>query len=323
MLTEIVAILAGFALLIWAADRFVSGAAAIAINLGVSTLVIGLTIVGLGTSAPEILVSAIAAIDGNPGLSIGNAIGSNITNIGLILGITALVMPLSVASRTLMREYPLLLGISLLTMMLLLDQHLGVMDGIILVALLVAVIYLMYRTARQGADPELAKEIIAEMPETMPTGKAVLWLLAGLVGMLIASRLLVWGAVEVARLIGVSDLIIGLTVVAIGTSLPELATTITSALKNEPDLAIGNVLGSNLFNLLAVLPIAGLVAPGDISTEILLRDMPVMLALTLAIAGVAWSRKGTHEIARSDGILLLTGFLAYQGWILYSVLQST
>ena len=323
MLTEIVAILAGFALLIWAADRFVSGAAAIAINLGVSTLVIGLTIVGLGTSAPEILVSAIAAIDGNPGLSIGNAIGSNITNIGLILGITALVMPLSVASRTLMREYPLLLGISLLTMMLLLDQHLGVMDGIILVALLVAVIFLMYRTASQGADAELAKEIIAEMPETMPTGKAVLWLLVGLVGMLIASRLLVWGAVEVARLIGVSDLIIGLTVVAIGTSLPELATTITSALKNEPDLAIGNVLGSNLFNLLAVLPIAGLVAPGDISTEILLRDMPVMLALTLAIAGVAWSRKGTHEIARSDGILLLTGFLAYQGWILYSVLQST
>ena len=230
MLTEIVAILAGFALLIWAADRFVSGAAAIAINLGVSTLVIGLTIVGLGTSAPEILVSAIAAIDGNPGLSIGNAIGSNITNLGLILGITALVMPLSVASRTLMREYPLLLGISLLTMMLLLDQHLGVMDGIILVALLVAVIYLMYRTARQGADPELAKEIIAEMPETMPTGKAVLWLLAGLVGMLIASRLLVWGAVEVARLIGVSDLIIGLTVVAIGTSLPELATTITLSL---------------------------------------------------------------------------------------------
>lgn len=322
MLTEIVAILAGFALLIWAADRFVSGAAAIATNLGVSTLVVGLTIVGLGTSAPEILVSAIAAIDGNPGLSIGNAIGSNITNIGLILGITALVMPLSVASRTLMREYPLLLGISLLTMVLLLDQHLGVMDGIILIVLLIGVIYLMYRTARKGADAELAREIIAEMPETMPTAKAVLWLLAGLVGMIIASRLLVWGAVEVARLIGVSDLIIGLTVVAIGTSLPELATSITSALKNEADLAIGNVLGSNLFNLLAVLPIAGLVVPGDISSEIPLRDMPVMLALTLAIAGVAWSRKGTHEIARSDGILLLTGFLAYQGWIVYSVLQS-
>lgn len=323
MLTEVVAILAGFAVLIWAADRFVSGAAAIATNFGVSTLVVGLTIVGLGTSAPEILVSAIAAIDGNPGLSIGNAIGSNITNIGLILGITALVMPLSVASRTLMREYPLLLGISLFTMVLFLDQHLGVMDGIILIALLIVVIYLMYRTARQGADAELAKEIIAEMPESMPTGKAVLWLLAGLVGMIIASRLLVWGAVEVAHLLGVSDLIIGLTVVAIGTSLPELATSITSALKNEADLAIGNVLGSNLFNLLAVLPIAGLIAPGDISSEIPLRDIPVMLALTLAIAGVAYSRKGTHEIARSDGILLLTGFLAYQGWIIYSVLQST
>jgi cation:H+ antiporter len=220
-----------------------------------------------------------------------------------------------------MREYPLLLGISLLTLVLLLDQNLGVMDGIILIVLLIAVLYLMYRTARQGADAELAREIIAEMPETMPTGKAVLWLIAGLVTMIVASRLLVWGAVEVARLIGVSDLIVGLTVVAIGTSLPELATSITSALKNEADLAIGNVLGSNLFNLLAVLPIAGLVAPGDISSEIPLRDMPVMLALTLAIAGVAWSRKGTHEIARSDGILLLTGFLAYQGWILYSVIQ--
>jgi cation:H+ antiporter len=322
MLTEIVAILAGFALLIWAADRFVSGAAAIATNLGVSTLVIGLTIVGLGTSAPEILVSTIASIDGNPGLAIGNAIGSNITNIGLILGITALVMPLSVASRTLMREYPLLLGVSLLSLVLVLDEHLGVMDGVILIVLLTGVIYLMYRTARQGADAELAREIIAEMPETMPTGKAVLWLIVGLAAMIIASRLLVWGAVEIASLLGVSDLVIGLTIVAIGTSLPELATSITSALKNEADLAIGNILGSNLFNLLAVLPVAALIAPGQISAEIPLRDIPVMLALTLAIAGVAWSRKGTHEIARSDGILLLVGFLAYEGWIVYSVMES-
>ena len=322
MLSEIVAILAGFALLIWAADRFVTGAAAIATNLGVPTLVVGLTIVGLGTSAPEILVSTIASLDGNPGLAIGNAIGSNITNIGLILGITALVMPLSVASRTLMREYPLLLGISLLSLILVLDQHLGLMDGVILIILLAGVMYLMYRTARQGADAELAREIIAEMPETMPTGKAVFWLIVGLLGMIIASRLLVWGAVEIARLLGVSDLIIGLTIVAIGTSLPELAASITSALKKEADLAIGNVLGSNLFNLLAVLPVAAIITPGDISEEIPLRDIPVMLALTLAIAGVAWSRKGTHEIARTDGLLLLTGFFAYQGWIIYSVTSS-
>lgn len=322
MLSEIVAILAGFALLIWAADRFVTGAAAIATNLGVPTLVVGLTIVGLGTSAPEILVSTIASLDGNPGLAIGNAIGSNITNIGLILGITALVMPLSVASRTLMREYPLLLGISLLSLILVLDQHLGLMDGIILIILLAGVMYLMYRTARQGADAELAREIIAEMPETMQTGRAVFWLIAGLLGMIIASRLLVWGAVEIARWLGVSDLIIGLTIVAIGTSLPELAASITSALKKEADLAIGNVLGSNLFNLLAVLPVAAIITPGDISEEIPLRDIPVMLALTLAIAGVAWSRKGTHEIARTDGLLLLTGFFAYQGWIIYSVTSS-
>ncbi|MEJ2322013.1 MAG: calcium/sodium antiporter [Gammaproteobacteria bacterium] len=289
MITEIVAILSGFALLVWAADRFVLGAAALATNLGVSTLVVGLTVLGFGTSAPEILVSSMAAIDGNAGLAIGNAIGSNITNISLILGVTALVMPLRVASRTLMREYPLLLAISLLSLILLLDQELGRLDGTILIVLLVAVLYLMYRIAKQGADETLAEEIIAEMPPPMKTG---------------------------------NDLIIGLTIVAIGTSLPELAASIASALKNEADLAIGNVLGSNIFNILAVLAVPGLVAPGAIATGILTRDMPVMLALTLAIAGVAYSRRGMHEIARSDGMLLLAAFVAYQGWILWSVLGN-
>ena len=322
MITEIVAILAGFALLVWAADRFVIGAAALATNLGVSTLVVGLTVVGFGTSAPEILVSGMAAFDGNPGLAIGNAIGSNITNIGLILGLTALIIPLKVASKTLMREYPLVFAISLLALILLLDQELGRMDGIILASLLVAVLYLMYRIARRGADATLAREIVAEMPPAMETGKAVLWILVGLCGLLIASKSLVWGAVGIAQWLGVSDLIIGLTIVAIGTSLPELAASIASASKNEADLAIGNVLGSNMYNILAVLSVPGLVAPGAISGDILLRDMPVMLALTLAIAGVAYSRKGTHEIARTDGILLLVGFFAYQGWILFSVLES-
>jgi cation:H+ antiporter len=322
MITEIVAILAGFALLVWAADRFVIGAAALATNLGVSTLVVGLTVVGFGTSAPEILVSGMAAFDGNPGLAIGNAIGSNITNIGLILGLTALIIPLKVASKTLMREYPLVFAISLLALILLLDQELGRMDGIILASLLVAVLYLMYRIAKRGADATLAREIVAEMPPAMETGKAVLWILVGLCGLLIASKSLVWGAVGIAQWLGVSDLIIGLTIVAIGTSLPELAASIASASKNEADLAIGNVLGSNMYNILAVLSVPGLVAPGAISGDILLRDMPVMLALTLAIAGVAYSRKGTHEIARTDGILLLVGFFAYQGWILFSVLES-
>ncbi|MEJ2308523.1 MAG: calcium/sodium antiporter [Gammaproteobacteria bacterium] len=322
MITEIVAILSGFALLVWAADRFVLGAAALATNLGVSTLVVGLTVLGFGTSAPEILVSSMAAIDGNAGLAIGNAIGSNITNISLILGVTALVMPLRVASRTLMREYPLLLAISLLSLILLLDQELGRLDGTILIVLLVAVLYLMYRIAKQGADETLAEEIIAEMPPPMKTGKALLWLAIGLAVLLIASRLLVWGAVGIAQWLGVSDLIIGLTIVAIGTSLPELAASIASALKNEADLAIGNVLGSNIFNILAVLAVPGLVAPGAIATGILTRDMPVMLALTLAIAGVAYSRRGMHEIARSDGMLLLAAFVAYQGWILWSVLGN-
>lgn len=318
---EIVAILAGFVLLIWSADRFVVGAAALATNLGVSTLVVGLTIVGFGTSAPEILVAGMAAIDGKPGLAIGNAIGSNITNIGLILGVTALVMPLTVASKTLMREYPVVVSISLLSLLLVLDQSLDRIDGIILVTLLAVVLYMMYRIARKGVDETLAHEIEAEMPPALTTGRAVFWLIVGLLVLLVASRLLVWGAVGIARELGVSDLVIGLTIVAIGTSLPELAASIASALKDEADLAIGNVLGSNMYNLLAVLSVPGLVAPGAISGEVLIRDLPVMLALTLAIAGVAYSRKGTHEITRSDGFLLLVAFLTYQGWIINSIVE--
>lgn len=317
MWIEIIAILTGLMLLVVTADRFVAGAAALAQNLGVSTLVIGLTIVGFGTSAPEILVSGMAAFSGNAGLAIGNAIGSNIANIGLILGLTAVIVPLTIASKTLQREYPIVVGVTLLSFLLVIDGELGFYDGLILLLLLFVVLFYMWKVASRGADEILAAEVEAEMPDEMPTSKAVMWLLLGLTGLLIASKMLVWGAVGIAEALGVSDLIIGLTIVALGTSLPELAASIASALKNEPDLAIGNVLGSNLYNLLAVLSIPGLVAPGPIPAEVLTRDMPVMLALTLAIGGVAYSMKGTHRISRVGGVLLLLAYFAYQGWIIW------
>ena len=321
MWLEFGAILAGFAILIWSADRFVDGAAALAYNLGVSPLVIGLTIVGFGTSAPEILVSGIAAFNGNPGLAIGNAIGSNIANVGLILGITAIVAPLVVRSETLRREYPIVLGVSILAFMLVLDGELGRIDGIILLLSLVVILYLMWRLARRGGDKDpMSEEYDAEIGGKMSTPMALVWLLVGLGMLLLASRMLVWGASEVAAWMGVSDLVIGLTIVALGTSLPELGASIASALKNEPDLAIGNVIGSNIYNLLAVFSLPGLIAPGVIETEVIFRDMPVMLALTLAIAGVTYSRKGTHEISRFDGMALLAGYFGYQVWIIFVTL---
>jgi cation:H+ antiporter len=321
MWIEIVAILAGLVLLVVTADRFVAGAAALAQNLGVSTLVIGLTIVGFGTSAPEILVSGMAAFSGNAGLAIGNAIGSNIANIGLILGVTALIVPLTIASKTLQREYPIVVGVTMLSFLLMIDGELGFYDGLILLLLLFVVLFYLWKVASRGADEILAAEIEAEMPDEMSTSKAIMWLILGLTGLLIASKLLVWGAVGIAEALGVSDLVIGLTIVALGTSLPELAASIASALKNEPDLAIGNVLGSNLYNLMAVLSIPGLVAPGPVAAEVLTRDMPVMLALTLAIAGIAYSLKGTHRISRVGGVLLLFAYFSYQGWVISSVLH--
>jgi cation:H+ antiporter len=270
MLLNIAAIIAGFALLVWGAERFVTGAAALARNLGVSPMLIGLTIVGFGTSAPEILVSSISAWQGNPGLAIGNALGSNIANIGLILGVTALIAPLTVRSETLKREYPMLLAVCLVAMLLMLDGDLSRLDGGILILGLIILLYGMVRIARADATDPMEKEYEAELPEAMGTGMAVAWFLVGLVTLLLSSRMLVWGAVEIATAMGVSDLVIGLTIVALGTSLPELAAGITSALKNEHDIAIGNIIGSNMYNLLAVLPMPALIAPG-----IFAPDQPV------------------------------------------------
>jgi len=316
MLINIAAIILGFVLLVWGAERFVTGAAAIASNLGVSSLLIGLTIVGFGTSAPEILVSAMASVQGNPGLAIGNAIGSNIANIALILGVTAMVAPLNVHSTTLKREYPMLLTVCLLAVLLMLDGDLDFIDGIILISGLVLVIYGMVRIgkASRRSDP-MEIEYEAEIPQNMSNGKATLWFLVGLALLLISSRMLVWGAINIATAFGVSDLIIGLTIVALGTSLPELAAGITSALKREHDIAIGNIIGSNMYNLLAVLPMPGLLAPGSFSPEIMQRDMPVMIGLTLMMFVMSYGFRRNGRINRIEGLILLFAFIGYQGML--------
>ena len=322
MLLSAGAILLGFALLIWGADRFVNGAAALARNLGVPPLLIGLTIVGFGTSAPEILVSGMSSLQGNPGLAIGNALGSNIANIGLILGTTALVTPLLVHSDVLRKEYPILLVITMGSLILLVDQQLDQVDGLILLTALVIsnILIVKIGISRQQSDL-LAQEYSEEIPVDLSFAASAGIFLIGLVVLLIGSKMLVTGAVDIAQRFGVSDLIIGLTIVAIGTSLPELAASITSALKNEHELAVGNIIGSNMYNLLAVLPIPGLFAAGEVSPEVMSRDMPIMLGLTLALFLMGTGRDGKGHINRVEGLILLLVFVGYQYWIYYATVN--
>jgi cation:H+ antiporter len=320
------AVLVGLALLVWGSDRFVFGASATARNLGVSPLVIGLTIVGVGTSAPEMLVSATAALQGNPGVSIGNALGSNIANIGLVLGVTALVRGVLVRSRIFRFEFPVMFGVMAFAWVLLGDGLLDRSDGLVLslafvILLLAFVILLLFMLAiavrARRSDP-LRREFAKEIPTDVSTAKALLWFVVGLATLLLGSRAMVWGAVSIARSFDVSDLLIGLTVVAVGTSLPELATSITSVLKNEPDIAVGNVIGSNMFNLLPVLAIPGLIAPTAVPPEALQRDFPVMLTLSVALVVMSWGIRGTGRIARWEGGVLLLAFIGYQGLLYVS-----
>ncbi|OOG27814.1 calcium/sodium antiporter [Thioalkalivibrio denitrificans] len=322
MLLPLAAVIFGFAVLIWSADRFIYGAAALSRNLGVAPLVIGLTVVGFGTSAPELLVSAFAAAQGNPGLAVGNAVGSNIANIALILGITALISPLMVSSRILRREMPLLLAVMAFAGLLLWDGHLGRLDGALLLLALAGVMAWIIHTGLRGrsdATDPMGAEFDAEIPREVPTPRALAWLVLGLVLLLLSARVLVWGAVNVAEVLGVSDLIIGLTVIAIGTSLPELAASLVAARHGEPDIAIGNVVGSNIFNLLGVLAFPGLLYPAAFPPEVLTRDFPVMAGLTLLFLVMAFRLRRPGRIGRPGGALLLMCFVGYLVWLGYSM----
>lgn len=321
MLTFLAAIIAGFVLLIWSADRFVEGAASIAKNLGVTPLVVGMLVVGLGTSAPEMLVSATAAFQGNAGLGIGNALGSNITNIAMVLGVTAIFFALPVHSRLLLKEFPLILASGVLAWILLSDGFFSRVDALILLLALVVTIGWMLLSARTEAkvhDP-LIEESIDELPKELDIKTAIFWTFVGLILLLLSSKLLVWGASSIAVQLGVSDLIIGLTIVAIGTSLPELAATISSARKNETDLAVGNIVGSNLFNTMAVLAIPGIIRPDTLPEGVLSRDFPIMIALTvlLLVFSVGNFKNLRYEINRWKGSILVICFIAYEGLLYY------
>ena len=313
MLISITQLIGGFILLVWGADRLVAGASALARNLGVSPLIIGLTIVAFGTSAPELIVSAVAAYRGNPGLAVGNAIGSNIANVGLILGVTAAIYPLRVESETLKREYPVLMLIMIGSFIMAADLVFDRTEGwLLLFGLLALVIWMVRFGMRRGIEDPLAREFEAEIPRDMPTRFAVLWLVVGLIVLPLSSSFLVDGAVFIARSLHVSEAVIGLTIIALGTSLPELAAALTSALRQEDDLAIGNVIGSNMFNILGVLGIAAAVHPVEVELLMLRQDFPVMFLFTVMLFFMAYGISGPGRISRRSGFLLIGLFVAYQ-----------
>lgn len=280
-------------------------------------MIIGLTIVAMGSSAPEIVVSATAALNGNSNTAVGNALGSNITNIALVLGFTALLRPLMVSSGTLRREMPVLLAITLLGVYFLSDQHLSFAEGITLFSLFFIVIGLLaWLSFKSDKNDPLANDNAEEIPSDVATSKAVLWVVVGLIMLPLSAHFMVDSAVFIARHFGMSDLLIGLTIIALGTSLPELAACVAAALKHEHDLVLGNIIGSNIFNLLAVLAMPGLILPGSIDPAAAQRDSYVMLGLTLLLLLFCFSYKGGRSINRWEGGILLSCYLAYQAFII-------
>ncbi len=297
------------------------GAASVAKHLGMSPLIIGMIIVGFGTSAPEMVVSALASVQGNPGLALGNAYGSNITNIALILGITALISPIAVHSSILRKELPILTAVTAFAVALLLDNNLSRLDAALLLVVFAILLFWTFKQSKTEKTDSLATDVEAELSErSMPPGRATLWLVVGLLFLIASSRLLVWGAVGIATDLGVSDLIIGLTVVAVGTSLPELASSVIAARKGEHDLALGNVLGSNLFNTLVVVGIAGSIHPISIESAVLQRDLPVMGLLTISLFAIGFGFRGPGRVNRVEGSILLLAYIGYTAYLILSVI---
>ena len=324
MLLPSIAVIVGLIILVWSADRFIDGSASLARTLGMSPLLIGIIIIGFGTSAPEMIVSAISSLNGNPAVALGNAYGSNITNIGLILGLTAVIKPILVNSRVLKKELPVLALVTLISGYFIYDAEVSTPEAWSLLGIFVVYMSWTIWQATQHADDNLAKDVESELEhhQPMPLKTALLWMLVGILALMGSSQSLVWGAVEIAHFFHVSDLIIGLTIVAVGTSLPELAASIAAAKKGEVDLAVGNIIGSNLFNTLAVVGIAGVISPIDVEPQVFTRDMSFMTVLTfsLFIFGCHFGKK-IGVISRLDGSFLLLGYLGYNAYLIYSVIM--
>ena len=308
----------GLAGLVWSSDKFVEGAAAIANHAGMSPLLIGMTIVSLGTSAPEIVVSIMASLAGSGELAVGNALGSNTTNIGLVLGITLIIRSITIDASTTKRELPQMVVVTLLAGALMIDGVLSVTDGALLILGLVIFLTLL---ARRGAAPEGDMDNDSTLTPLKAWGVFTI----GLALLVISSRLLVVGAVNIAMALGVSELIIGLTIVAIGTSLPELAAAVMSALKGHSDIAIGAIVGSNVFNLLVVLAGPGLFGPLTLNASVMTRDWPVTMLTTGTLMMLAWlayqnangDKKDNGELGRASGVLLVTMYTAYIGLLIF------
>lgn len=321
MIEAISLLIVGLMLLVWSADRLVFGAAALARNFGISPLVIGMTILAMGSSAPEMMVSATAALDGKTDTAVGNVIGSNIANIALILGITALVKPLSVSSGVLRRELPLMIVVTLIAGAIMWDHNLGRMEGILLVVLFAAFIIAMLQISRseKAKGDAMISEQESEVPEGVDTKKASVWVVVGLVLLPVSADMLVNSAVYIAKYFGMSDLVIGLTIIAIGTSLPELAASLAGVMKGEDDMAVGNIIGSNVFNILAVMGIPGLLNPSLLNENAMNRDFWVMLGVSLILVAMALGK--SKSINRIEGAILFVMFFAYQCYLFINLAQ--
>ena len=316
MLGNILLVIAGLVLLTWGADRFVHGAASAARNFGIAPLLIGLTVVAFATSAPEILVSVVAATQKEPGLAIGNALGSNIVNVGLVLGITAMIRPIKLESATLRREMSALLAVSLLTVSLFLDSYLSRIDGVVmLTGLVIVMVWLVRLGIRSSVNDPIKRDFEAEIPTDVSMSMALVWLAIGLGALLLGADLLVDGAIGVAKLLGVSEVVIGILVVALGTSLPELAVSLASALKGEYGLAIGNIVGSNIFNLLAVIGVAAAIEPAALAPTVLSLHVFVMVAFTLVLFAMTYDYDGKTDLSRMEGSALLAALVAYYAYV--------
>jgi len=304
------AMLIGFVVLFKSADQFVIGSVDTAKNLAISPMTIGLTIVALGTSAPEVFVSMTAALKGEPELAIGNAIGSNIANIGMVLGITALIVPLRFKANILKKDLPILIFVTLCCGITLIDYKINIWDGLLLLAGLAVFLYRLVVGKKTSDEVPDVMEGLDDIP-AMTSTRAMVTLLVSLVFLLASSQLLVWSVINLAQNFGISELIIGLTVIAVGTSLPELVVSLTSSLKGQSDLAIGNIVGSNIFNILAVFSIPCLLAPTEIDPSLLWRDYSLMLLLTIALVVASLGIKGERKINRIHGSLLLAVWIGY------------
>lgn len=318
MLEAVIFLIIGLVFLVWSADRLVFGSAALARNFGISPLVIGMTILAMGSSAPEMMVSATAALDGKTDTAVGNVLGSNIANIALILGLTALIKPLSISSAVLKRELPLMIVVTLISGALLWDNYLGFYEGLLLLALFLVFIVTMLKISQaekaKGGNDALLEEQESEIPEGVSNGKAAMWIIIGLIVLPLAADRLVESAVIIAQYFGMSDLVIGLTIIAVGTSLPELAASLAGVLKGEDDMAVGNIIGSNVFNILAVMGLPGILNPSMLSEYAMGRDFWVMLAVSLLLVVMALGK--SKSINRIEGAILVMFFIGYLVYLL-------